>query len=150
MMPGLHSTQLAFLSDAVLVGVRAKRKDIEGSIAVLQSDGKILSSPVIPKLAERTSLTGPVAVSAGGRYFAVGFQHQPWISHQLVDVMKMDITFWDDDGIFIVWEASRPEPVAKIPVGTHVRALSFSQDDPPTLAFITGSRLHAARIEPEQ
>jgi len=73
---GLHPTQLAFLSDTVLVGVNAKRKDIEGSIVVLQTDGTMLSPPVIPKLPDRTSLTGPVAVSAGGRYFAVGFQHQ--------------------------------------------------------------------------
>jgi hypothetical protein len=147
---GLHPTQLAFLSDTVLVGVNAKRKESEGSIVLLQSDGTILSPPVIPKLPDRTSLTGPVAVSAGGRYFAVGFRHQPWMSHLLVDVMTMDITFWNDDSLFLVWEASRPEPVARIPLGTDVRALSFSPDDPPTLAFVTGSTLKAIRIQPKE
>jgi len=146
---GLHPTQLAFLSDTVLVGVNAKRKDIEGSIVVLQTDGTMLSPPVIPKLQDRTSLTGPVAVSAGGRYFAVGFQHQPWISHLLLDVMTMDITFWNDDSLFLVWEASNPEPVARIPMGTDVRALSFSPDDPPSFAFVTGSKLQVIRIQPK-
>jgi len=138
---GLHPTQLAFLSDSVIVGVNAKRKELEGSVVVLQSDGTIFPRPVIPKLTDRTSLTGPVAVSAGGRYFAVGFRHQPWISHLLVDVMTMDITFWNDDSLFLVWETSHPEPVARIPMGTDVRALSFSPDDPLTLAFVTGSTL---------
>jgi hypothetical protein len=146
---GLHPTQLAFLSDAAIVGVNAKRKDFEGSIAVLQSDGTVLSPPVIPNLPDRTSLTGPVAVSAGGRYFAVGFKHQPWMSHLLVDVMTMDITFWNDDSLFLVWEASHPEPVARIPLGTDVRAVSFSPDDPPTLAFVNGSTLKVVRIQPK-
>jgi hypothetical protein len=146
---GLHPTQLAFLSDSVVVGVNAKRKELEGSIAVLQSEGTVLSPPVIPNLPDRTSLTGPVAVSAGGRYFAVGFQHQPWISHLLVDVMTMDITFWSDDTLFLVWEASHPEPVARIPMGTDVRALSLAPDDPPTFAFVNGSTLKVVRFRPE-
>jgi hypothetical protein len=146
---GLHPTQLAFLSDTVLVGVNAKRKELEGSIMVLQSDGTILSPPVIPKLPDRTRLTGPVAVSVGGRYFAVGFSHQPWISHLLVDVMTMDITFWNDDSLFLVWNASSPEPVARIPMGTELRALSFSPDDPPTVAFVTGSTLKLIRFQPK-
>jgi hypothetical protein len=146
---GLHPTQLAFLSDSVVVGVNAKRKELEGSIVVLQPNGTVLSPPVIPNLPDRTSLTGPVTVSAGGRYFAVGFRHQPWMSHLLVDVMTMDITFWNDDSLFLVWEASSPEPVARIPMGTDVRALSFSPDDPPSLAFITGSKLQVIRIQPK-
>jgi hypothetical protein len=146
---GLHPTQLAFLSDTVLVGVHAKRNETDGSIVALQSDGTILSRPVIPKLPDRTSLTGPVAVSAGGRYFAVGFRHQPWISHLLVDVMTMDITFWDDESLFLVWEASSPEPVARVPLGTDIRALSFASDDPPTLASISGSKLQVTRIQPK-
>jgi hypothetical protein len=146
---GLHPTQLAFLSDTVLLGVNAKRKELEGSIVVLQSDGTILSPPVIPKLPDRTSLTGPVAVSAAGRYFGAGFQHQPWISHLLLDVMTMDITFWNDDSLFLVWGASNPEPVARIPMGTDLRALSFSPDDPPTVAFVTGSKLKVIRFQPK-
>lgn len=146
---GLHPTQLAFLSDSVVVGVNAKRKELEGSIVVLQSDGTILGPPVIPKLPDRTSLTGPVAVSVGGRYFAVGFRHQPWISHLLVDVMTMDITFWNDDSLFLVWQASRPEPVARIPIGTDLRALSFSPDDPPTIAFVAGSTLRVIPFQPQ-
>ena len=71
------------------------------------------------------------------------------MSHLLADVMTMDITFWDDDLIFLVREASNPEPVAKIPLGTDVRALSFSPDDPPTLAFVTGSTLRVLRIQPK-
>jgi hypothetical protein len=143
---GLHPTQLAFLSDTVLVGVNAKRKDLEGSIVVLQSDGTI-PSPVIPKLPERTSVSGPIAVSATGHYFAVGFQHQPWISHLLLDVMTADITFWNDDSLFLVWEASDPEPVARIPTGTALRAVSFSPNDPPTLAFVAGSTLEVIRFQ---
>ena len=146
---GLHPTQLAFLSDTALVGVYAKQQEQEGSIVVLQSNGTILSPPVIPKLPERTSLTGPVTVSAGGRYFAVGFQHQPLMSHLLVDVMTMDMTFWNDDSLFLVWELSSPEPVARIPIGTDVRAVSFSPDDPPTLIFVTGSKLQVIRIQPK-
>jgi hypothetical protein len=146
---GLQPTPLSFLSDAVLVGVHAKGKEIEGSIVVLQSDGTILFRPVIPKLPDRTNLIGPVAVSAGGRYFAVGFEHQPWISHLLLDVMTMDITFWDDDLFFLVWEASSPEPVARVPVGTDLRAISFAPDYPPTLAFIAGSKLQIIRIQPK-
>jgi hypothetical protein len=144
---GLHPTQLAFLSDSVIVGVNAKRKELEGSILVLQSDGTVLSPPVIPKLPDRTNLTGPVAVSTGGRYFAVGFQHQPWMSHLLVDVMTMDITFWNDDSLFLIWEASNPEPVARIPMGTDVRALSLAPDDPPTLAFVNGSSLKVVHFQ---
>jgi hypothetical protein len=147
---GLRPTQLAFLSNSIIVGVHAKRKELEGSIVVLQSDGTILSPPVIPKLPDRTSLTGPVAVSAGGRYFAVGFQHQPWISHLLVDVMTMDLTFWSDDSLLLVWEACSPESVARISLGTDVRALSFSSDDPPTLALVSGSTLKAIRIQPKK
>lgn len=146
---GLHPTQLAFLSDAVLVGVHLKRNETDGSIVALRSDGTILSRPVIPKLPDRTRLTGPVAVSAGGRYFAVGFEHQPWISHLLLDVMTMDITFWDDDSLVLVCEASNPEPVARVPLGTDLRALSFSPDGPPTLAFISGSKLQVLRIQPK-
>jgi len=146
---GLHPTQLAFLSDSVIVGANAKRKELEGSIVVLQSDGTILSPPAIPKLPDRTTLTGPVAVSAGGRYFAVGFQHQPWMSHLLVDMMTMDITFWNDDALFLIWEASSPEPVARIPLGTDVRALSLAPDDPPTLAFVNGSSLKVVHFQPK-
>ncbi|HZV59072.1 MAG TPA: hypothetical protein VFF42_01935 [Candidatus Eremiobacteraceae bacterium] len=116
---------------------------------MLQTEGTILSQPIIPKLPDRTNLSGAVAVSTGGRYVAVGFKHQPWMSHLLADVMTMDITFWDDDLIFLVREASNPEPVAKIPLGTDVRALSFSPDDPPTLAFVTGSTLRVLRIQPK-
>jgi len=50
---GLHPTQLAFLSDSVIVGANAKRKELESSIVVLQSDGTILSPPAIPKLPDR-------------------------------------------------------------------------------------------------
>ena len=146
---GFHSTQLAFLSDTVIVGVHRKTSERDGSIIELQSDGTIFSRPVIPKLPDRTSLTGPVAVSAGGRYFAVGFEHRPWISHLLLDVMTMDITFWDDDSLMLVWEASSPEPAARVPLGTDLRALSFSPGDPPTLAFITGSKLQVIRIQPK-
>jgi hypothetical protein len=144
---GLHPTQLAFLSDDILVGVNATRKEVAGSIVLLQSGGTIVSPPVIPKLPERTSLTGPVAVSAAGRYFAAGFQHQPWISHLLVDVMTLDITFWNDDSLFLVWEVSSPEPVASIPLGTDVRAVSFSPDDPPTLAYVSGATLKVVRLQ---
>jgi hypothetical protein len=146
---GLRPTQLAFLSDSVIVGVNAKRKDLEGSIVLLQSDVTFLSPPVIPKLPDRTSLTGPVAVSAGGRFFGVGFQHEPWMSHLLLDVMTMDITFWNDDSLFLVWEASSPEPVARIPLGTDVRALSLAPDDPPTLAFVNGSTLKVVHFQPK-
>jgi hypothetical protein len=146
---GLNPSQLSFLSDHVLVGVNATRKEREGSIVLLQSGGTIVSPPVIPKLPERTSLTGPVAVSAEGHYFAAGFQHQPWISHLLVDVMTLDITFWNDDFVFLLWEASSPEPVARIPLGSDVRAASFSPDDPPTLAYLSGATLKVVRFEPK-
>jgi hypothetical protein len=116
---------------------------------LLQSDGTLLAPPVIPKLPERTNLTGPVGVSVGGRYFAAGFQHQPWISHLLVDVMTLDITFWSDDSLFLVWNASLPEPVAKVPMGTEVRAVSFSPDSPPTLAYVSGATLKVVRFQSE-
>jgi hypothetical protein len=146
---GLHPTQLAFLSDTVLVGVHPSSKERDGSIVEIQSDGTVLSRPVIPVLPDRTTLTGPVAVSAGGRYFAVGFDHQPWISHLLLDVMTMDITFWPDESLFLVWETSNPEPVARIPVGSELRAFSFAPDDRPALAYITGSKLQMIRIQPK-
>jgi hypothetical protein len=146
---GLNPTQVAFLSNTVLVGVHRKTGEREGSIIELQSDGAAPSQPVIPKLPDRTTLTGPVAVSAGGRYFAVGFQHQPWISHLLVDVMTMDLTFWPDELLFLIWDSSRPEPVARISLGTEVRAISFAPDDSPTLAFITGSKLQVLQIHPK-
>jgi len=148
MSQGFHPTQLAFLSDTVLVGVHRKTSERDGSIVELESDGTVLSRPLISKLQDRTTLSGPVAVSAGGHYFAVGFEHQPWLSHLLLDVMTMDITFWPDDSLFLVWEASSPEPVAKISLGTEVRAVSFALDDPPTLAYITGSKLQILRIHP--
>jgi hypothetical protein len=148
--PGVNPNQLAFLTDSVLVGVNAKRKQSEPPLTVVQSDGTILSLPVIPKLPDRTSLSGPVAASAGGRYFAVGFVHQPWISHVMLDVMQMDMTFSGDDSLYLVWEASRPEPVARVPAGNDMpRALSFSLDDPPGLAFINGSTLKVVRIQPK-
>jgi hypothetical protein len=115
---------------------------------VVQSDGTVFSLPVIPKLPDRTRLSGPVAASAGGRYFAVGFIHQPWISHVMQDAMQMDITFWGDDSLHLAWNASRPEPVARIPADSDMpRALSFSLDDPPGLAFINGSTLKVVRIQ---
>jgi len=100
MSQGFHPTQLAFLSDTVLVGVHRKTSERDGSIVELESDGTVLSRPLISKLQDRTTLSGPVAVSAGGHYFAVGFEHQPWLSHLLLDVMTMDITFWPDDSLF--------------------------------------------------
>jgi len=61
------------------------------------------------------------------------------MSHLLVDVMTMDITFWNDDALFLIWEAYKfPEPVARIPPGApSVRALSLAPDDPPTLLLST-------------
>jgi hypothetical protein len=146
---GLNPTQVAFLSDSVLVGVHRKSSEREGSIVELESDGTAPSRPVIPELPDRTTLTGPVAVTGDGRYFAVGFQHQPWISHLLVDVMTLDLTFWPDELVFLVWDSSSLEPVAKISLGTEVRAISFAPDDPPTLAFIDGSKLQVLRIHPK-
>jgi hypothetical protein len=63
--------------------------------------------------------------------------------------MTMDITFWNDDSLFLVWEASNPEPVARFPMGIDVRALSCSPDDPPSFAFVTGSKLQVIRIQPK-
>jgi hypothetical protein len=146
---GLNPTQVAFLSDTVLVGVHRKSSERDSSVVELPSDGTAPSRPVIPELPDRTTLTGPVAVTGDGRYFAVGFQHQPWFSHLLVDVMTMDLTFWPDELLFLIWEASSPEPVARISLGTEVRAISFAPDDPPTLAFIAGSKLQVLRIHPK-
>jgi hypothetical protein len=146
---GSEPSQLAFLSDSVLVGVHTKTKNRDGSIVELRSDGTVFSRPVIPELPDRTTLTGPVAVSAGGRYFAVGFEHQPWLSHLLLDVMTMDMTFWPDDSLYLIWEASNPEPVARIPLGTELRALTFARDDPLTLACIAGSKLQVLQIHPK-
>jgi hypothetical protein len=146
---GLNPTQVAFLSDNILVGVHRKSSECDSSLVELQSDGTTPSRPVIPELPDRTTLTGPVAVTGDGQYFAVGFQHQPWISHLLVDVLTMDLTFWPDELLFLIWESSRPEPVARISLGTEVRAICFAPDDPPTLAFIAGSRLQVLRIHPK-
>ena len=146
---GLNPTQVAFLSNNILVGVHRKSSERDSSIVELQSDGTTPSRPVIPELPDRTTLTGPVAVTGDGQYFAVGFQHQPWISHLLVDVLTMDLTFWPDELLFLIWESSRPERVARISLGTEVRAICFAPDDPPTLAFIAGSRLQVLRIHPK-
>lgn len=135
---GPYPNQLAFLSEHTLVGVLSKPEKTGAPIAVVRTDGTAVFSPVIPKLAENTTLFGPVNVSQDGRYFSVGFQHRPWLSHLMLDVWKMDMAFQPDELTLLVWESSQPVSVAQVRLGSvyDVRGLSFVLDDPPSIALL--------------
>ena len=144
---GLSFNQLAFLSDDSVVGVSPKHDDKQATVVVLHTDGSTIFSPVIPKVEPNTSLSGPVAVTQDGHYFAVGFEHRPWLSHLMLDVWQMDMAFQWDELLFIVWGASWATPVAKFNLGSEadVRAFSLMTDDPLSLALLGKGTLKVVR-----
>jgi hypothetical protein len=137
-LSGPIPNQLAFLSDHTLVGLTSKPRKPDAPITVARTDGTTVFSPVIPKLAENTTLSGPVKVAQDGRYFAVGFSHRPWLSHVMLDVWKMDMAFQPDELVLLVWQPSRPMPVSQVKLGSvyDVRGLSFVLDDLPSIASL--------------
>lgn len=143
-----YPNQLAFLSEHTLVGVVSKREKNDAPVAVVRTDGATVFSPIIPKLAENTTLFGPVNVSQDGRYFSVGFQHRPWLSHLMLDVWQMDIAFQSDEFVLVVWESSRPISLAQLQLGSvyDVRGLSFVLDDPPSIALLGRSTLKVVPV----
>jgi len=145
---GQTSNQFAFLPGHAIVSVNAKREVSETPMKVLRIDGTTVFSPVIPKLAANTSLSGPVYVTQDGRYFAVRFAHRPWLSHLMLDVWTMDLTFQDDESVFVVWESSRPFPVAQVNLGGNVDQFSFVLGDPPSVASLSRSTLKISLVRP--
>lgn len=154
--PGLHPNHSVFLGDDLIVALFTKpgaapgvpSPPTETPIKVFRTDGTIASSPTIPKLPDRTWLTGPVATSADGRYFAVGFSHRGWLSHVMLDVMQMDMAFENDESLLFFWEASHPMPVARINLGNKVYSYSLSADDPPLVLAVNGTTLKTIRVQP--
>lgn len=146
-----YPNQLAFLSEHTLVGVLSKPEKTHAPIAVVRTDGTTVFSPIIPKLEENTTLFGPVNVSQNGRYFSIGFQHRPWLSHLMLDVWKMDMAFQPDELTLLVWESSQPVSVAQVRLGSvyDVRGLSFVLDDPPSIALLGRSTLKIIPIRPQ-
>jgi hypothetical protein len=144
---GLSSNQLAFLSDGSVVGVSMKQKDKQASAVVLHADGSTFFTPVTPKFEPNTSLSGPVGVTQDGRYFAVGFTHRPWLSHLMLDVWQMDMTFQNDELVLITWAASGTTPVAKFNLASEVdvRAFSLMVGDPPSVVVLGRGTLKVIR-----
>ncbi len=154
--PGLHPNHSVFLGDDLIVALFTKPgvalglqpPPTETPIKVFRTDGTIVSTPTIPKLPDRTWLTGPVATSADGRYFAVGFSHRGWLSHVMLDVMQMDMAFENDESLLLVWDASHPMPVAQINLGNKVYSHSLFADDPLLVLVLNGTTLKTTRVQP--
>ena len=148
----IRSHEVAFLSDQTLVGINAKRDDPEAPILVLRTDGSKVFSPVLQKLEARTFVSGHVSVTHDGRYFAVAFNHRPWLSHLMLDVWQLDDTFTNDELVLVVWAASEPAALAKFNLGSAVDAREFSLgvDDSPFLAVLGRSSVKLLRIQRER
>ncbi|MGC1619215.1 MAG: hypothetical protein WA765_12070 [Candidatus Acidiferrum sp.] len=144
--------QLAFLRDDTIVGVNVDRKASKVPILLLRTDGSKIPPPVIPKFESNTSLSGPVAVSRDGRYFAVGFTHRPWLSHMMLDVWQLDDTFQNDELELVVWASSSPTALEQVNLGSdvNVRSLSLALNDPLSAVFLEGSTLKAIPIQPRR
>jgi hypothetical protein len=147
---GLNSNQLAFLSDHTIVGITTKQESRKAAILALRTDGTTIFSPKIPELEANTSLSGPVYVTQDGRYFAAGFTHRPWLSHLMLDVWQMDMTFQNDESVLLIWTASGPVPVAQVNLGNaaDARALSIIPDDPLSVALLSRNTLKFIRVLP--
>jgi hypothetical protein len=145
-----HPDYLTFLHDDAILGINNKSPSAKPPLELIRWDGTVLPSPLIPKLVDRTKLSGPVASAAAGRYFAVGFSHRPWLSHVMLDELQMDMTFQEDEFLFTLWDASNATSFGEITLGSNVRAFSFASDESLTLAFVNGSVLTKVRFrEPD-
>jgi hypothetical protein len=138
---------IAMTGESIVV-IHARPKEQEPAIRVMRTDGSSVSTAVIPKLQENTWLSGPVEGSDNGQYFAVGFMHRPWLSHLMLDEMQMDMTFWNDELIFLIWRIPSAEPVARIELGSDVSAMGFVGDDPPAFLYVHGTTLRLLCIRP--
>jgi len=141
-----HPDYLTFLRDNTILGINNKSLSARPPLELTRSDGTVLLLPLVPKLFDRTKLSGPVASAASGRYFAVGFSHRPWLSHVMLDELQMDITFQDDEFVFTLWDASNATSFGEINLGSSVSAFSFALDESFTLAFVNGSVLTKVRF----
>jgi hypothetical protein len=65
-------------------------------LRILEADGSILSTPRFPET--RHGIQFPIALYASqdGRYFGFLGTHENWGTHLMLDVLKMDDTFWSD------------------------------------------------------
>jgi hypothetical protein len=128
------------------VGLNKTQKETEQRINLVGMDGTTFSSVTIPALPKRTWLNGLVFVADKGNYLAIGFRHEPLLSH-LMDKM-FDISFSEDEKtILVVGRVADHAPMAKIELSSYPRSLSCSPGSGnPAFAFIVYDRLKVVRL----
>jgi hypothetical protein len=72
--------------------------------------------------------------------------HENWETHVLLDVLKMDITFWNDDTFVYVWQTGRPDPLTKVGLGAGAAPFPILGGDFPGVAALHASTLKFERI----
>lgn len=137
---------LLFLSEELLLGWEPGTQKSDATVRVARKDGAATSSPTLPKPSHEINFPKSLIVSADGRYFAFTGTRENWGSHVMLDVMKMDMTFWPDEEFLMAWEASRAEPLTKFDLGKlytpfSIQGICFAGDDPPGIAFVDGTTL---------
>ena len=143
---GLFRPHLLFLSNDLLLGWERAVQGADATLRLVQADGATVSSPILPEQTHGVSFPKSLVVSQDGRYFAFTGTRENYGSHVMLDVLKMDMTFWPDEMFLIVWDASRPQPLAKLDLGKlytpfSVQGLCFAGDDPPGIVFVDGTTL---------
>ena len=121
--------------------------DPEQPILIVQSNGTIFSSPVFPKASHSVQFPVSVSISYDRRYFAVMGTREPWGTHLMLHILKLDDTFWSDDTFVYVWETAHPEPVAKINLWPGKTDITVLGGDYPANAAVHESTFRFERIE---
>ncbi len=125
----------------------AEKKGEEKSVRIVKTNGEINFAPVFPQTSH--SIRFPVALEASrdGRYFGFLGARENWGNHLMLDVLKWDDTFWDDDTFVYLWRTERPDPVAKIDLGTGKVVFAVLGGDSPGVASIRGTKLQYKRVQ---
>lgn len=89
----------------------------------------------------------PVDASSNGRNFAIDFEHEPWLTHLMLDVMQLDMAFQGDEYFLFVWDRSVLTPIARIDLGSGGRALCLSREARPRIAYVDGNTLRVIRLQ---
>lgn len=84
---------------------------------------------------------------AGRPYFGFLGTHENWGTHLMLDVLKMDDTFWSDDTFVYVWQTERSDPVATIELGAGQAQFAVLGGDFPGIAYERGSTLKFRRVK---
>jgi hypothetical protein len=120
----------------------------EGEILrILQADASILSTPNFPEA--RHGIWFPIGLYASqdGRYFGFMGTRENWGTHVMLDLLKMDDTFWSDDTFVYVWQTERSDPVARVELGAGKAQFAVLGGDFPGIAYVRGSTLKFQRVK---